>query len=333
MAALWAVGHRNRCFPGRRRLAFGFLHLGKHTAVVMEHQPTPRNGASELRLGVHLSLGHSPQTSLSEAHRRGARCAQIFCSSPSAWKAPVLRDRKVADINQCRRELGIHPLVIHAIYLINLASPDDLLVRRSVSSLVATLEAGEVLGADAVITHIGSHGGRGHDPVAPAVVAALLEIVSRASGTVTLALENSAGAGNILGAEIEALADLLDRAGNHPRLTVAIDTAHLCGAGWDFTVEGTAARLVDTLADRIGLDRVRALHINDSKVPPGSRRDRHANIGDGYIGLPGFRSLMDQPALRRIPWILETPDLDSALPPEERFGGLARLIEMDRQTG
>jgi deoxyribonuclease-4 len=277
------------------------------------------------KVGVHLSLGAAPIESLAEAHEEGAACIQIFASSPGAWKPPALSERKIQDLQHARSNLAIDPIVIHAIYLINLASSDPVLVHRSLSSLIHTLHAGAACGAGAVVTHLGSHGGRGFEEVAGAVANGLLEVAESTPDTIELLLENSAGAGGLLGSEMWELADLLDRCGGHARIGVALDTAHLCGSGWDFTQDGAAHRLLKEIEGRIGLDRVKVIHANDSKVPPGSRRDRHACIGEGFIGIVGFESLLAQPGLRRIPWILETPDLDTKLPKEERFRSLRTI--------
>jgi deoxyribonuclease-4 len=281
---------------------------------------------SNFCLGVHLSLGPRPRRSLDAAAAEGVRCMQMFASSPGAWRPPVLRELKVSEVAEGRRELGIDPLVIHAIYLINLASEDRGLVERSVQSLIAALEAGAVLGARAVITHVGSHGGRGFEAVAAQVAAALRRAADSAAGDVELLLENSAGTGGIIGSRIEELSALLSLAGGHQRLGIALDTAHLCAAGWDFAGDpGAARRLTAEVDYLIGMDRLRIVHANDSKLPPGSRRDRHANVGDGFIGLVGFRSLLAEPRLTGVPWILETPDLDSRLDDSQRFISLRRL--------
>jgi deoxyribonuclease-4 len=124
------------------------------------------------------------------------------------------------------------------------------------------------------------------------------------------------------------LAELLERCAGHSRIGVALDTAHLCGSGWDFTDDGAAEQLVEEVRCHIGLERVKVIHANDSKVPPGSRRDRHACIEEGFIGFAGFKNLLAQPALRAVPWILETPDLDTRLPSEERFRSLRSLRDL-----
>lgn len=264
----------------------------------------------ELNVGGHLSLGRNPGETVRWAHDNGFGSMQIFASSPGAWKPPIIAEEGAARFIAARAEFDIDPLVIHAIYLINLASADETLVRRSASSLVATLRAGEALGAAAVVTHIGSHGGRGFEAVADQVAGNLRGILESTPNGIDLLLENSAGAGGIIGAEMQELGELIDRAGRPERLKIAIDTAHLCGAGWDFTRPEEAARLVEETDHFIGLDRLTVLHANDSARDVGSRKDRHANIGEGHIGREGFRHLLAQPALRIVPWILETPDLE-----------------------
>jgi deoxyribonuclease-4 len=253
------------------------------------------------------------------AAENGFGCMQIFASSPGAWKPPVVDLECAHDFALARQQCGVTPLVIHAIYLINMASADPVLVKRSRSSLKSTLQAGAALGAASVVTHIGSHGGRGFAEVREQVAEGLREVLEASPAAVELLLENSAGPGGIIGARLDELGSLIEGCGRPERLKVAIDTAHLCAAGWDFTDERTAPRLVAELEEEIGLDRLALVHANDSAQPVGRRKDRHANIGDGYIGLDGFRHLLAQPALRRVPWILETPNL------EQRVEDVAKL--------
>jgi len=287
--------------------------------------PTVKRHPEEMRLGVHLSLGNAPEKALAEARLHGATSVQIFASSPGAWKPPVLRELKVDSFLRGRHEHGISPAFIHAIYLINLASEDQVLIDRSRSSLRAAMEAAAALEVAGVITHLGSHGGRGFEAVAEIVAEGLLDVAESASPGPDLVLENSAGAGGILGSDLSELEGLIARTGHHPRVKIALDTAHLCAAGWDFREAGTAERLVEAVQSSVGLARLAAIHANDSKVPVGSRRDRHACVGEGYIGDAGFNNLLAQPGLTAVPWILETPDLDARLPPAERFRSIDRL--------
>lgn len=278
---------------------------------------------SQLNVGGHLSLGRNPKATVEWAAHNGFESMQIFASSPGAWKLPVVNETRAADFVQARQEFGIEPLFIHAIYLINLASANPDLVRQSRVSLAATLRAGAALGATGVVTHIGSHAGLGFNHVAPQIVEGLHEVLDGMPEEIDLILENSAGAGAIVGAEIAELGQLLAGTGNRPHLNVALDTAHLCGSGWDFTEPDAAARLVEEVERDIGLERLVLIHANDSKVPPGSRKDRHANIGEGYIGMVGFAHLLAEPALRGIPWVLETPDLDQRVDDLTKLRGIA----------
>ncbi|GAC1445685.1 MAG: hypothetical protein NVSMB52_07730 [Chloroflexota bacterium] len=238
----------------------------------------------------------------------------------------------MAGITQARRDLHLDPLFIHAVYLINLASPNPLLRRRSTQSLIKTLEAGHDLRALGIITHIGSHGGLGFDAVAGRIADGLTEILEETPEDVDLILENSAGAGGIVGSTLEEISDLMSRTGWPNRLKFALDTAHLCASGHDFTQPETAENLVRSAQKLIGTDRLAVIHANDSKVKSGSRRDRHANVGDGYITRDGFRSLLRQEALRQVPWVLETPDLEASLPEGERFTSIQVLRDLAIET-
>jgi deoxyribonuclease-4 len=285
------------------------------------------------RIGCHLSLGRRPRLSIQEASIAGTDCLQIFASNPSAWKPPEPRPEFENEIDQALDEFDQHPLVIHAIYLINLASENPVFLHNSMASLTATLEAGRRMGAAAVITHIGSHGGRGFATVAHTVAESLVSVLNATPDGIDLALENSAGAGGILGSTLEELGVLLAEAGHPPRLKVTLDTAHLTGAGWDFRIPGEAARLVDSIETHVGLERLTVIHANDSKVPPGSRRDRHAAVGEGAIGEAGFAALLARPELVSVPWVLETPDLDSSLPPDEYLCSLRTLRALAEAVG
>lgn len=279
------------------------------------------------RIGCHLSLGAKPAASLADAAEHGVECIQIFASSPAAWKPPIADGIREVSTIQARAAHGIEPLFIHAIYLVNLASDDRTLTRRSQNSLIATLEAAARLQARGVIVHPGSHLGRGFQPVAAEVGARIVEVLEAAPAGVELILENSAGSGGTIGSTLEELAAVIERANGHPALKVALDTAHLCGAGWDFTQSETPALLVQRICRTVGVDRLATIHANDSKLPPGSRRDRHASLGEGFIGLSGFELMLREPGLRSVPWICETPDLGSD-DEAERFGSVRRLREL-----
>jgi deoxyribonuclease IV len=283
----------------------------------------------QLNLGGHLSLGRNPPLTVRQAAADGFRSMQIFASSPGAWKPPIVERPYAASFREAREQEGVNPLYIHAIYLINLGSDNPELVRRSIGSLQRTLTAGSAMGACGVITHIGSHGKRGFETVTEQIGASLGEALEEIPPDIELLLENSAGAGAIIGSSLDEIGTLIRAAGEHPQLNVALDTAHLTGSGWDFTQPDEPARLVSEADAAFGLDRLRVIHANDSAVPVGSHRDRHANIGEGHIGDAGFRNLLARPELTAVPWIMETPDLSDRIEgePTASLLRLRRLAE------
>jgi deoxyribonuclease-4 len=282
---------------------------------------------AQLNLGGHLSLGRNPAATVRQAAADGFASMQIFASSPGAWKPPIVDRPYGTAFREARQETGVNPLYIHAIYLINLGSDNPELVRRSIGSLKRTLAAGSAMGAAGVITHIGSHGKRGFETVSGQIGEGLQEILAEIPPGIDLLLENAAGAGAIIGSTLDEIGTLILAAGEHPQLKVALDTAHLTGSGWDFTQPGETARLVSAADAAFGMDRVQVIHANDSAVPVGSHRDRHANIGEGHIGDAGFRNLLAQQELTAVPWIMETPDLGERVEGEPT-GSLRRLRQL-----
>lgn len=285
---------------------------------------------ARLNLGGHLSLGRNPAATVRQAAADGFGSMQIFASSPGAWKPPIVERPYAATFQEARDTHGMTPLYIHAIYLINLGSDNPELVRRSISSLARTLTAGSAIGAAGVITHIGSHGKRGFETVSGQVGESLQEVLAETPPDIELLLENSAGAGAIIGSTLEEIGTLISLAGDHPQLNVALDTAHLTGSGWDFNDRLEPARLVSEADAAFGLARLRVIHANDSAVPVGSHRDRHANIGEGHIGDAGFRNLLQQVELTAVPWIMETPDLGDRVEGEPT-GSLRRLRALEAE--
>jgi deoxyribonuclease-4 len=279
------------------------------------------------RIGCHLSLGTKPEVGLADAARHGVECVQIFASSPAAWKPPIVDGAREELTVRVRERHSIDPLFIHAIYLVNLASEDRVLTLRSQKSLVAALEAAARLHARGVIVHPGSHLGRGFEAVATEVGARIRQVLEQIPTGVELILENSAGSGGTIGSTLEELGSVLDSVAWHPAVKIALDTAHLCGAGWDLTQDETPKSLAARIRDTVGFARLAAIHANDSKLPPGSKRDRHASVGEGFIGLDGFRHLLREQEFRTVPWICETPDLGS-VDENERFGSVRRLLHL-----
>ncbi len=260
-----------------------------------------------MKLGVHVSIAGGLLEAVARAKRLGCTTMQIFSRSPRGGAAPSLPAALAAQFDAARRAAGIDPLAVHGPYIINLASSEAAMWRQSVALLRDEVARVGRLGAQYLVVHVGSHRGRGAAAGIERVAHALNRVMAEAPDGLTLLLENTAGSGQGLGASFEELAAIRDRVEAKPAVAVCLDTAHLFAAGYPIhTDEG----LDETLRrfDRIvGAEPLRLIHLNDSKVPFGSRVDRHWHIGQGHIGLDAFRRFVTHPRVRALPMILETP--------------------------
>jgi len=239
----------------------------------------------------------------------GADSVQVFTQSPRMWRPTNHPPENFERFKERRAEAGIDGVLCHALYLINLANPKDDFYDKSVAALSNTVDVGCAIEADGVVFHVGSHLGAGMDVGLERVVRAMKKVLDRCSETTWLLMENCAGTGATIGRSIEELAVIFDRLGGHPRLGVCLDSCHLYASGYDVTDEAALDGMLDALDDSIGLDRLRALHVNDSAVPFASNRDRHANIGDGLMGKK-LSVFLQHPKLQGLPAVLEVPGED-----------------------
>ena len=258
--------------------------------------------------GGHVSGG--VKRSVDRAEEIGADALQLFVQSPRAWRFPKHADEDVARFRERRSEVGLGAVVVHAIYLVNLASPDDEMYGKSVATMRSTVDVACELEADAVVFHVGSHLGGGLDAALERVVPAIEQVLERCSDTTWLLMENSAGAGGTIGRSIDELALLYERLGRHRRLGICLDSCHLFVSGYDITKADELERVLAEVDSKIGLDRLRVLHVNDSAAPAGSNRDRHANVGDGLMG-ERLGAFLAHPALQGLPALLEVPGPDN----------------------
>jgi deoxyribonuclease-4 len=279
-------------------------------------------------IGAHVSISGRIYEAVPRAQALGCECLQIFFGSPRQWRLVSYPAEDLDEFRRRRAKAGLEPLVAHAAYLINLASPDPTVYRRSVVSLTHTLQGMDALGGAAAITHIGSAMGNPW-PEARARVAWALRAALRESARAMILLEGSAGGS--LGGTFEQLREILDEAGER-RLGVCLDTAHLFAAGWDLRTQSGIDAMVRAAGRIIGLRRLRALHFNDSQAPLGSHIDRHENIGDGEIGRAGFKAILAHPALEDLPAFIETPGFDREGPDRKNVALLKRLRGATRTT-
>jgi deoxyribonuclease-4 len=269
------------------------------------------------RLGAHLPLGTGMVKAVDRAHEIGATAIQIFGDNPTAWRRRSAPPREQAAFRERLVEHDISPVAIHAAYLVNLAGPDPDFFERSVGVLAHDLQSAPGFAAAFVNMHTGSHRGEGvaagTEQIADGVSRALAE-VDDGDGAPMLILENSAGAGHGIGTTVEELAGIADaiaaRGVPDRRVGFCLDTAHAWGAGYRLSEPDAIDELLEAFEDRIGLRRLRMVHLNDSKAALGSRTDRHEHIGAGQIGEAGMAHLLRHPDLAHVAYYLETPGMD-----------------------
>jgi deoxyribonuclease-4 len=259
-------------------------------------------------IGAHVSPAGGPAKAVARGTERACRAIQIFNQNPRAWKPTTYTKDQVAAFHEAMDGSQIEALLIHAVYLLNCASEDADIRKKSVASLTASLQAGAALGAVSVVLHPGSALKNGGDVdaalrrAAKAIKEALAE-----SEKCPLHVENTAGAGGTLGRTFEELATLIDGAGGGKRLGVCLDSCHLLASGYDVRSAESLSGVLDEFDRVVGLDRLGSLHVNDSVTELGSNRDRHANLGDGEIGADGCAAFLSEPRFEGLACVFEGP--------------------------
>ena len=270
------------------------------------------------RLGAHLPLGGGMVAAVDRAQAIGLDTLQIFSDNPTSWRRRAEPPRELGAFRSRLDELGMGPIAIHAPYLLNLAGPDEPFYVKSVDLLGHELAVAPTFGARFVNVHTGSHKGSGPEAgmarIADGIATALGQVAEE-PGSAVVVLENSAGGGGGLGVDVPELATLLEavaaRGVSSGRVAICLDTAHLWGAGHPINTAEGVDRLLAEFDDRIGLERLAMIHLNDSKSELGSRMDRHEHLGAGAIGPDGLRRVLTHPGLRHVTYYLETPGMDT----------------------
>ncbi|HEX6975308.1 MAG TPA: deoxyribonuclease IV [Vicinamibacterales bacterium] len=268
------------------------------------------------RLGAHMSIGGGLPRAVDRAVASRCEALQIFTKSAGQWRARALPDDEITLFRRRVEETGIHPVVAHNSYLINLAAASPALRAQSYDALREELDRADALGLAGLVMHPGSHT-TGTEPDGLRLIAEGLArlLKERPRATTRILLEHTAGQGTNLGHRFEHLASILERLDGSPRVGVCLDTCHLLTAGYDLCSPEGYARTFDDFDRIVGLDRLAVFHMNDSKKPCGSRVDRHEHIGKGCLGLEPFRMLVNDPRFDALPMLLETPKLET---PESR---------------
>ncbi|MFZ5640240.1 MAG: deoxyribonuclease IV [Bacillota bacterium] len=259
-----------------------------------------------MRFGIHVSIGGGLAKAVEGIAGLGADACQMFSRSPRGGKAKKLDPKEVGLFRQLCIKYDIDPVVVHIPYVLNLATADPAMHAYAIDMVKEDLERANTLGARNLVLHMGSHRGAGEEKGLAQVALALQEVLRDYAGETVLLLENTAGGGAEVGYSFEHLAVLLDSIG-HKRTGICFDTCHGFAYGYDLAGEKAVDDTLNSLDKIIGLKHLRLIHANDSMFPIGSKKDRHAHIGRGYIGEAGFRALLHHPALKDVPFILETP--------------------------
>jgi deoxyribonuclease-4 len=259
-------------------------------------------------LGAHMSIAGGAFNAFIAGEALGCTTIQIFTKSSNQWKAKKLSDEELEKYHDEQKRTGINPVIAHDSYLINLGSPDDALVLKSREAFLHELERCELLKIPYLVTHPGGHMGQGEDWGLKRIAESLDWVHERSDGfSVQVALEVTAGQGTSLGYKFEHLVGIMEHSKNPDRIKVCIDTCHLFAAGYDISTEAGYQKTISEFDRIIGLKRLVAIHLNDSKKPLGSRVDRHENIGQGAIGEKAFGFVVRDKRFAKIPKLLETP--------------------------
>jgi deoxyribonuclease IV len=278
-----------------------------------------------MKFGVHISTAGDLVGTPARAKAMGADALQFFAGSPRTWKQANYTDEVAADFKAAAANLNM-PTFIHMMYLTSYGSPDVKLRQASAAAAKHTMDNAERLGVQGVVTHLGSHKGEGLASVMDNLRDALLGVVADTKES-RLLLENSAGAGGNVGNGLDELAQIWEAVGRDSRIGFCLDTAHLLAANYEVrTADGWKA-VLDEFDQKIGLDRLGCIHLNDSKVDIGSKRDRHENIGQGFIGEAGFRVIVNEPRLADMVGILEVPGIDHKGPDKPNLDKLRALTK------
>jgi deoxyribonuclease-4 len=264
-----------------------------------------------MRFGFHISIAGGFSKVVERAHIRGCETIQFFSRNPRGWKYSPLNKKEVKSFRSSLQPPVLFPIFLHMPYLPNIASSKSKFYKRSIHSIATDLKRAEQLGAQYLIIHIGHRMESSEDQAIEAVSQGIDQAFEKVRNAIILLVENAAGQGTEVGYTFDQIKKVIEGVHDHQRMGVCLDTAHTFEAGYDLSDKNEIDRTLEKFDQTIGLRRLHLLHLNDSKTPLGSRKDRHWHIGEGHIGLEGFRHLVNHPSLRHLPGIMETPRKDT----------------------
>lgn len=267
-----------------------------------------------MKIGCHVSIAGGIDNSVVRAEELGCNTMQIFSKNASTWREKVLKKDEVESFRENLKNSNIDPIFIHTSYLINLASSSDELYFKSINAFIEEMKRADLLLPDPyLIIHPGAHTGAGEEYGIQRIIRALNIILEKSADLnlkTMILLEDTAGSGTHLGYTFRQLKRMMEGARDRKRIGMCFDTCHAFAAGYDLSHQEGIEQTLEEIDKYLGLEQLKVIHLNDSKYPLGSRKDRHMHIGKGYIGLEGFRVLVNHKYLKDLPFVLETPKHD-----------------------
>jgi len=267
-----------------------------------------------LKIGCHVSIAGGIENSVIRAEELDCNTMQIFSKNSSTWREKIYTEEEIKNFKENLKNSNVNPVFIHTSYLINLASPSDELYFKSINAFIEEMKRADLLLADLpypyLIIHPGAHTGAGEEYGIQRIIRALNIILEKSADLnlkTMILLENTAGSGTNLGYSFIQLKRMLEGAKNRKKIGICLDTCHAFAAGYDLSHREGIKQTLEEFERYIGLNKLKVIHLNDSKHPLGSHKDRHMNIGEGFIGLEGFRLMLNHKHLKDLPFILETP--------------------------
>ena len=281
-----------------------------------------------MKFGAHMSISGGLHKAFGYGQRAGCDTIQIFSKNQQQWRGKALLEQDIALFKAEQQRTGLGPIIVHDSYLINLASPNDELWEKSIGAFADELERCNALGIPYLVTHPGAHTGSGEEAGLQREASAINRLLDTGVGGDTMILlETTAGQGTCLGQRFEHLAYLIEQMQHPERLGVCVDTCHMLAAGYDIRTPAACAATFAEFDRIVGIERIKAFHLNDSQKDLGSRVDRHTHIGAGCVGLEGFRAIVNDPSFADLPMILETPKGDDLAEDIENLSRLRGLIQ------
>ncbi|OKY78526.1 MAG: Endonuclease IV Nfo [Candidatus Methanohalarchaeum thermophilum] len=259
-----------------------------------------------LRIGAHVSISGGFSKSIDRIEKLGGNCCQIFSHSPRGWKFDVPSKEEGRDFMDRRKGSDVDPIVIHESYLTNLATPKDDLYRKSMDAMEKEVETAKRLGIKYINIHPGTHTGLGEEKGLKKISDSLNKL--KETEDIEILLEMTSGSGTTLGYNLDQIREIIEN--SKVPTAVTLDTCHVFSAGYDLATENGLDEFTNEFDAKIGLNKLKLIHLNDSKFPLGSNKDRHEHIGEGKIGEEGMKRIINHEKLRNLPFILETPEDD-----------------------